>query len=93
VVKLMLGKGDVNVLYGASEGGREKVVELLLGKGADVNAQGGYYGNVLYVTSVEGREKVVGLLLARALTSTRKGECMATRCVQHRSEVLRMEDG
>jgi hypothetical protein len=41
------------------------MVELLLGKGADVNAQGGFYGNALQAASVTGHEKVVELLLGK----------------------------
>ena len=41
------------------------VVEQLLGKGADVNAQGGCYGNAQYVASNSGHEKVVKLLLRK----------------------------
>jgi len=40
------------------------VVELLLGKGVDVNAKGGYYGNALQAASSRG-EKVVELLLGK----------------------------
>jgi ankyrin repeat protein len=47
------------------------VVELLLGKGADVNAQGsgGEYGNALQAASFRGHEKVVELLLGRGAVS------------------------
>jgi ankyrin repeat protein len=41
------------------------VVELLLGKGADVNAQGGDFGNALQAASHEGHEKVIKLLLGK----------------------------
>ena len=41
------------------------MVQLLLEKGADVNAQGGYYGNALQAASYEGNEKVVQLLLKK----------------------------
>ncbi len=37
---------------------------MLLGKGADFNAQGGQYGNALQAASFEGHEKVVRLLLS-----------------------------
>jgi ankyrin repeat protein len=47
--------------YGHSS--REKIVELLLNAGANVNAQGGNYGTALQIASLRGREKVVKLLL------------------------------
>jgi ankyrin repeat protein len=39
------------------------VVQLLLEKGADVNAQGGPFGNALHAASVQGHRAVVQLLL------------------------------
>ena len=39
-------------------------MQMLLDKGADVNAQGGFYGNALQAASYEGQEKVVRLLLS-----------------------------
>ena len=39
-----------------------KLVELLLDKGADVNVQGGGYGNAQQAASVGGHEKVVELV-------------------------------
>jgi ankyrin repeat protein len=41
------------------------VVELLLSPWADVNAQGGDYGNVLQAASARGHNKVVELLLSK----------------------------
>ncbi len=35
---------------------------MLIDKGADVNAQGGHYGNALYAASEGGHEKVVQML-------------------------------
>jgi ankyrin repeat protein len=46
-----------------SERGQDKIVELLLRKGADVNTQGGYYGNALQAASAGGYDKTVELLL------------------------------
>jgi ankyrin repeat protein len=50
-------------LYYAALGGLQNSVQLLLDKNADVNAQGGVYGNALHAASVEGHEAVVKLLL------------------------------
>jgi ankyrin repeat protein len=47
----------------ASVRGYDKVVQLLVDNGADVNAQGGKYGNALYAASGRGYEEVVQLLL------------------------------
>jgi ankyrin repeat protein len=38
-------------------------MKLLLDKGANVDAQGGYYGNALQAASSRGHEQVVKLLL------------------------------
>jgi ankyrin repeat protein len=40
------------------------VVRLLLDKGAEVNAQGGRYGNALQAASDGGHEEVVKMLVA-----------------------------
>jgi ankyrin repeat protein len=45
-------------------------VRLLLDKGADVNAQGGEYGNALQAASLEGHEAVVKLLQAAGAKSS-----------------------
>jgi ankyrin repeat protein len=55
-----------SALYYASFGGLVNAVELLLSKGADVNAQGGYcYGNALQAASVNGHTAIVELLLRK----------------------------
>ncbi|EOA81085.1 uncharacterized protein SETTUDRAFT_44889 [Exserohilum turcica Et28A] len=46
-----------------AEHGHHRMVKLLLDKGADVNAQGGEYGNALHAASVAGHEAIVKLLL------------------------------
>jgi ankyrin repeat protein len=43
--------------------GHDVIVQLLLDKGADVNAEGGLYGNVLWAASSNGNEAIVQLLL------------------------------
>ncbi|KAI0572068.1 multiple ankyrin repeats single kh domain protein [Pyrenophora tritici-repentis] len=39
------------------------ITRMLLGKGADINAQGGFYGNALQAASLKGHEQVVETLL------------------------------
>jgi ankyrin repeat protein len=48
-------------------------VKLLLDKGADVNAQGGYYGNALQAASSDGHEAVVKLLLNKGADVNAQG--------------------
>jgi ankyrin repeat protein len=45
-------------------------VELLLDKGADVNAQGGHYSNALQAASSGGHEATVKLLLDKDANSS-----------------------
>jgi hypothetical protein len=52
-------------VYYASLSGMTGVVELLLGKGADVNAQDDYYGNALQAASSNGHTAIVKLLLGK----------------------------
>jgi ankyrin repeat protein len=54
-----------NPLQAASYQGHERVVQLLLEKGADVNVQGGYNGSALQAASYRGHEKILQLLLER----------------------------
>jgi ankyrin repeat protein len=46
---------------------------VLLDKGADVNAQGGKFGNALYAASAEGHEQVVKLLLDKGADVNAQG--------------------
>ena len=64
-------------LAAASGEGHEKIVELLLGIGAAVNAHGGgHYGTALAAASGEGHEKVVERLLgAGADVNAQGGNC------------------
>jgi ankyrin repeat protein len=55
-------------------GGLSKAVKLLLDKGADPNAQGGYYSNALQAASSGGHEQVVKLLLDKGADVKAKGE-------------------
>ncbi|KAF4247129.1 hypothetical protein CNMCM8980_007809 [Aspergillus fumigatiaffinis] len=52
-------------LYYASLAGLQRTVERLAEKGADVNAQGGDYGNALQAASQGGHKEVVQLLLEK----------------------------
>jgi ankyrin repeat protein len=52
-------------LYYVAFGGLQKTVELLLEKNADVNEQGGFYGNALQAASYAGHDQIVKLLLER----------------------------
>jgi hypothetical protein len=62
-------------LYYASLLGLTGIVSLLILKaGADVNAQGGSYGNALQAASVGGHEKIVTLLLDKSAAVNAQGE-------------------
>ncbi|OQD59911.1 hypothetical protein PENPOL_c019G03493 [Penicillium polonicum] len=50
-------------LQAASLQGHQRVVVILLGAGADVNAQGGHYGNALQAAAYRGNTEIVQLLL------------------------------
>jgi ankyrin repeat protein len=52
-------------LQAASVRDHEKVARMLLDAGAEINAQGGEYGNALCAASQHGHEKVVQMLLSR----------------------------
>jgi ankyrin repeat protein len=55
-------EGRTALIWGA-ELGHEKVTKLLLDKQANVNAQGGRYGNALQAASYKGHKAIVRLLL------------------------------
>ena len=60
-------------LYYASLEGLIESARHLLEKGADVNVQGGEYGNALYAASAEGHDRVVQLLLERGADVNAQG--------------------
>ena len=57
----------------AAEYGHNELVKLLLDAGAEVNAQGGGYGNALQVASYIGYEQVIKLLLHRGADINAQG--------------------
>ncbi|KAH8702668.1 ankyrin repeat-containing domain protein [Phaeosphaeriaceae sp. PMI808] len=60
-------------LYVAVEQGNNVVVELLVDKGADVNAQGGHFGNALQAASAGGHKEIVTLLVDKAADVNAQG--------------------
>ena len=60
-------------LYYASLGGLGKSVKLLVDKGADVNAQGGFYGTALQAASGGGYEEIVQLLVDKGADVNAQG--------------------
>jgi ankyrin repeat protein len=63
-------------------------VTLLLEKGADVNAQGGYFGNALQAASSGGHDSVVTLLLDKGADVNAQGGSMAMHFRQLLTEVM-----
>jgi len=53
-------------LQAALAGGYEKIVELLLNNSADINVQGGDYGNALQAASAADYKKIVKLLFNKS---------------------------
>ncbi|KAJ5433545.1 uncharacterized protein N7458_012701 [Penicillium daleae] len=60
-------------LYYASLAGLQRTVELLLKEGADVNAQGGRFGNAVQAASYHGYKGVVRLLLEEGANVNTQG--------------------
>ncbi|KAJ2988860.1 hypothetical protein NUW58_g3758 [Xylaria curta] len=52
-----------HALQAASLGGHKKTVQLLLEKGAHIDARGGFYANALHAASYAGHEEIAQLLL------------------------------
>lgn len=65
-------EGRTPLIWGSLEG-RDNTVQLLLGRGADVNAQGGEYGNALQTASARGHSKIVQMLLDKGADVNAQG--------------------
>jgi hypothetical protein len=82
-VQYILGvdKSDVNTpddtttypVMWASLNGNDRIVELLLERGADVNAQGGRHGNALQAACSRGHEKIAQMLLEQGANVNAQG--------------------
>ncbi|KAF2787420.1 ankyrin, partial [Melanomma pulvis-pyrius CBS 109.77] len=71
-VNAMDNHGRHSLMYAAKHGHYE-MAKLLLDKGADINTQGGEYGNALQAASVQGHEQVVKLLLDKGANINAQG--------------------
>ncbi|KAL4911651.1 purine and uridine phosphorylase, partial [Aspergillus aurantiobrunneus] len=62
-----------SALMWATLNGHYEVTKLLLEQGADINAQGGQYGNALQASASEGHEKIVQILLEQGADINAQG--------------------
>ncbi|OCL02329.1 ankyrin, partial [Glonium stellatum] len=53
--------------------GYNEIVQLLLSKGADINAQGRYHGTALQAASKHGHNEIVQLLLSKGADINAQG--------------------
>ncbi|KAH9225992.1 hypothetical protein K456DRAFT_1731416 [Colletotrichum gloeosporioides 23] len=65
-------EGQTPLIWGALEG-RQDSVQILLNRGADVNAQGGYYGNALQAALSGGHNNIVQMLLNKCADVNAQG--------------------
>ena len=66
-------KGGATLLSTAAQLGYTEVVQVLISKGANVNAQGGHYANALRAALQKGHETVVELLLDKVANGNAQG--------------------
>jgi hypothetical protein len=64
----------------ASVGRHDAIAKWLLELGANVNPQGGYYGNALQMASVEGHDSVILLLHRSDVNVNSQGGRYGSRC-------------
>jgi hypothetical protein len=67
------GPPEASALYYACLGGLARAARDLMNEGADVNAQGGRYGNVLQAASLRGHLEIVQLLLDKGADINAQG--------------------
>src|SRR6266550_1650674 len=63
----------VEALYAASQGGHKNIVEMVIEKRANVNAQGGQYGNALQAAPHWGHNNIVELLIEKGANVNAQG--------------------
>ncbi|CEO61082.1 Putative Ankyrin repeat protein [Penicillium brasilianum] len=92
--------GDVNepddtrtyAVVWASLNGHEKVVQLLLDCGADINAQGGFYGDALKAACSEGHHRIAQLLLERGanvnVQGGQYGNALQAACSKGQADIV-----
>ncbi|KAJ5902289.1 hypothetical protein N7495_002817 [Penicillium taxi] len=76
-----IGKWDMNTpddtqtypIIWASRNGHDKTIQLLLERGADVNAQSLFYGNALQAACSKGNDKIAQMLLERGADVNAQG--------------------
>ncbi|KXH69232.1 receptor-interacting serine/threonine-protein kinase, partial [Colletotrichum salicis] len=66
-------EGRTPLIWGSLEG-HDNIVQILLNKGADVNAQGGRYGNALQAASEGGHDNIVQMLLNEGADVNAQGD-------------------
>ncbi|KAF3034664.1 hypothetical protein E8E12_002429 [Didymella heteroderae] len=60
-------------LYVAAEEGNKAIIQIFLDGGADIDIEGGLYGNALHIASVSGHKGVVELLLDKGVNVSAQG--------------------
>jgi ankyrin repeat protein len=86
--------GGLTLLLQAIENGNDVIAKLLIGNGADVNAEGGQYKNALQATSWKGSEQIVKLLLDNGVDVNvqggRYGNALQAAVVGGHKQVVRL---
>ncbi len=70
-------------------GGQQAITELLIANGANVNAEGGQYGNALQAASYQGHQAIAELLIAMGADVNAQGGQYAMHFRQQPMEVTR----